>query len=466
MRRVIICLLAAALTGGCQVYRTFKSPEAVTDSLYRDAEVPTVEADTTSLGDVPWRELFRDPQLQSLIEQGLESNVDLQSARLRVEQAAASLMSARLAFVPSLTLSPEGALARYDGATSKTYGIPAAASWEVDVFGGLRNAKQGAKATLAQSEAYRQAVRTQLIATVADGYYTLLMLDRQLAVSRETADNWQESVETMRALKEAGMTNQAAVAQSEASLRSVRATIPDLEAQIREAENALCLVLGQTPQAIARGSWNDVALPETVSAGIPLKLLSARPDIRQAEMALATAFYATNEARAAFYPRITISGTGSWTNSAGAVVANPGKFLLSAVGSLVQPIFNRGLNRAKLRIAKAQQEEALLSFRQSLLDAGCEVSDALCRYRTSEQILAERGEQLKALRESVEATQELMRGGDATYLEVLTAQQGLLSAQLAEMTDRYTQVQALIRLYRALGGGRETENQTTNNPKP
>lgn len=463
MRKIIIFIAASALLGGCSVYRNFERPEMVTENLYRDVDSLQVEADTTSIGDLPWQDVFRDQQLQRLIERGLESNVDLQSAHLRVEQAAASLMSARLAFLPSLTLSPEGALARYDGIASKSYGIPLAASWEIDLFGSLRNAKQRSKTALAQSEAYRQTVRTQLIATIADGYYTLLMLDLQLAISRRTAENWKESVETMHSLKEAGMTNEAAVTQSEASYRSVRASILDLEYRIREAENALCSVLGQAPQVILRSKWDTLALPKKISIGIPLRLLSARPDVQQAEMALASAYYATNEARAAFYPRIIINGTGSWTNSAGAVIANPGKLLLSAVGSLVQPIFNRGLNRAKLRIARARQEEALLNFQQSLLDAGREVSDACYRYTQSERKLVERQEQLTALHSSVDATQELMRNSDATYLEVLTAQQSLLAAQLSEVEDRFEQVAALITLYRALGGGRKTELSTPNN---
>lgn len=459
MRQIIIHIATAALLCGCSVYRNFDCPEIATDSLYRDAYSPNVVTDTVSLGDLSWREMFRDPKLQQLISQGIASNVDLQSAQLRVEQAAATLMSARLAFVPSFTLSPEGALSRYDGSTTKTYGIPLAASWEVDIFGSLRNAKQRSKAVLAQSKAYRQAVQTQLVATIADGYYTLLMLDRQLAISRRTAENWKESVETMRSLKEAGIANEAAVTQSEASYRSVRASIPDLEYRIRETENALCSVLGQTPQKIDRGTWRTLELPGAIATGIPLRLLSARPDIKQAEMALASAYYTTNEARATFYPRITINGTGSWTNNAGAVIANPGKLLLSAVGSLVQPIFNRGLNRAKLRVAKAQQQEALLEFQQSLLNAGEEVSNACYRYTQSERKLAERREQLVALHGSVAATQELMRNGDATYLEVLTAQQSLLAAQLSESEDEFEQVAALVSLYRALGGGREIEAQ-------
>ena len=308
-----------------------------------------------------------------------------------------------------------------------------------------------------QSEAYRQAVQTQLIATIANDYYTLLMLDRQLEISESTAETWKRSVQTMRDMKEEGMTNEAAVTQSEANYRSVLASIPDLKRSIREMENSLCSLLGCNPGAVERSRLEEIQSPSGISTGVPLQLLANRPDVKQAEMSLAVAYYATNIARSAFYPNITIDGSAGWTNSAGEIITNPTKFLVSAIGSLVQPIFNKGKNIANLKIARAQQEEALLSFRQSLLNAGTEASNAIYMYQSATDKSREREIQVGALESSVEYTNELFLHGTSTYLEVLTAQQDLFSAQLSQVNDRFEQLQATINLYHALGGGREDE---------
>lgn len=283
------------------------------------------------------------------------------------------------------------------------------------------------------------------------------MLDRQLTISEETARNWEQSVATMRAMKAAALTNEAAVTQSEANYYQIKATLPDLRRQIREVENALSVALGQVPQTIVRSGWQESSfdVPSYISAGVPLQLLSNRPDVKQAEMALATAYYSTNSARSAFYPQITIEGSAGWTNSAGAAILNPARFLATAIGSLVQPLFNKGTNIARLKIAKAQQEEALLNFQQSLLNAGSEVSDALYQFHSSGEKSEQRVHQIEALKQSVQYTQSLMRMGTSTYLEVLTAQQSLLTAQLTQVSDQFEQMQAVISLYQALGGGRE-----------
>lgn len=385
----------------------------------------------------------------------MSGNIDLQTAQLRVKQAEATLLSSRLSYLPSLSLNPEGSLSSFNRqAASRTYQLPVAASWEVDLFGNLLNAKRGAKTALLQSEAYRQAVQTQLIASIANSYYTLLMLDRQLSISEATTRNWEQSVATMRALKTAALTNEAAVTQSEANYYQIKATLPDLRKQIREVENVLSLVLGEAPTGIERNGWKPFALPSTLSAGVPLQLLSNRPDVKQAEMVLASAYYSTNSARSAFYPQITIGGSAGWTNSAGTAILNPARFLATAIGSLVQPLFNKGTNLARLKIAKAQQEEARLNFHQSLLNAGSEVSNALYQFHSAGEKSGERTHQITALEQSVKYTQALMRLGTSTYLEVLTAQQSLLTAQLTQVSDQFEQMQAVINLYQALGGGR------------
>lgn len=423
----------------------------VSDSLYRQ---PVAVEDTVSLASLSWKELFTDPQLQQLIETGLNHNTDLNIARLKVKEAEALLMTSRLSYLPSVSLTPQGTLSSTDRSkTSKTYNLAVSADWEIDLFGKLLNAKRGAQAALEQSEAYRQAVQTQLVATIANSYYTLLMLDKQIDITRRTADTWTESVRAMKALKRAGQATEMAVAQTEASKLSVDASILTLERQISEMENSLSTLLGLSPQAIGRSTLESQQFPDSLSTGIPLQLLNRRPDVRQCEAQLATAYYATNSARSAFYPSITLSGSAGWTNGTGAVISNPGQWLLSAVGSLVQPLFNRGKNIANLKIAKAQQEEALLTFQQSLLNAGAEVNDALVQWQTARQRIQIDEQQSASLRSALRSAELLMQHSSQNYLEVLTARQTLLQAELNTVTDRFDEIQGVINLYHALGGG-------------
>ena len=450
MKKLIILSLVACLMAGCGIYRPYSRPEVETDGLYRD--IPT--EDTVTLASLSWRELFTDPQLQTLIETGLEQNTDLRIARLRVEEAEAILQNARLSYLPSVSLTPEGGVSRHDGTTAKTYNFGASASWEIDIFGKVTNAKRGARAALEGSRAYEQAVQTQLVATVANSYYTLLMLDRQLAIQHRTLATWEQSVKVLEALKRAGKSNDAAVLQARANRMALESSVLALRQSIHETENALSTLLALPAGVIERGTLDGQQFPEELSVGVPLQLLANRPDVRQAEYNLAQAFYTTNAARAAFYPSLTLSGSLGWTNNGGGVVLNPGKWLSGAIGSLTQPLFNRGTNRANLKIAKAQQEEATLLFRQSLLDAGKEVNDALTAWQTARQRVAIDSSQVAALREAVRKTELLMRHSPTTYLEVLTAQQSLLATELTEAQDRFDEIQGVIDLYHALGGGK------------
>ena len=453
MKKIIVLTTATALLSSCGIYTKYQPAETTPDNLY--GEEVAVD-DTTNFGNVNWRELFTDPQLQALIEQGLQNNTDLRSAQLQIEEAEAALMSAKLAFLPSFALSPQGTISSFDGGkATKTYTLPVTASWELDIFGRLRNAKQQAKALYAQSKDYQQAVRTQLIAGIANVYYTLLMLDEQLAISQQTEEAWKETVASTRALMDAGLANEAATSQMEAAYYSVQTSILDLKEQINQVENSLALLLAETPRRYERGKLADQRLPEDVAVGVPMQMLSNRPDVRAAERSLEQALYATNLARAAFYPSIVLSGSAGWTNSAGSMIVNPGKFLASAVGSLTQPLFNKGQIMAQYRIAKAQQEEASLSFQQALLNAGSEVNDALVACQTSKAKTLLFEKQIQSLEKALESTSLLMEHGTTTYLEVLTARQSLLSAQLSQTANRFTEIQSVINLYQALGGGRE-----------
>lgn len=451
----IICINVALLSS-CHIYRNYQRPENLpTDSLFRDMDNPSV-SDSLSLGDLPWQEVFQDTLLQHYIRYGLEHNTDMQTALLRVDQAKAQLTAAKLAFLPSLTLSPQGTLTSTAGSkTVKTYELPVQASWEIDLFGNLRNAKKGTQATLLQQQAYQQAVRSELIAGIANTYYSLLMLDEQVAISQSTLEVWKEQVRTMEARMKVGEETENAVTQARASLYELEATHNDLLRQQRETENSLCTLLGMTSRSLERGTLDKQIFPETLPTGIPVRLLSRRPDIVQAEMTLANAYYTTNQARSAFYPNLNLSGSAGWTNALGQAVTNPGDWILSAVASLTQPLFNRGKLISNLRVSKDEEQIALLNYRQALLDAGQEVNDALYATESAGRSLESHRKQCLELERTVQTSEALYRTGNATYLELLTARQSLLNARLNVVTDSFTQCQAVINLYQALGGGAE-----------
>lgn len=455
MNRIIILTAATALLSSCGIYNRYTPEDTVPENLYGEY-TSQAEEDTASLGNLDWQDVFTDPQLQSLIEKGLQSNTDYLSAQLRIKEAEATLMSSKLAFLPSFALAPQGGVSSLEGQkASWTYQVPVTASWELDIFGRMRNAKKQAQALYAQSQDYKQAVRTQLIASIANTYYTLLMLDEQLNISTQTADAWKETVASAQALMNAGLYDEAAVSQMEATYYSVQTSVLDLQQQISETENAMAMLLAETPRHYSRGKLAEQSMPENLSAGIPMQMLSARPDVRSAEHALEAAFYATNQARSNFYPSIVLSGSAGWTNDLGAMIVNPAKFVASAIGALTMPLFNRGQNIAQLKISKAQQEEAKLSFQQTLLNAGTEVNDALTAYQTCHNKTELFEKQVSALRNALRSTTLLMEHGSHTYLEVLTARQTLLTAELSQVANRFAEIQSVVTLYQALGGGRE-----------
>ena len=441
---ILLIALTCTLLSGCGLYRQYEREEMhFVDSLYRRMSVPT---DSISTAVMSWDVMFTDPLLQEWIQTGLDYNTDLNVARLKVQEAEAALLSARWALLPGADFNMQGGL---PGQFSASLG----ASWQADIFGGLRNAKRRAQAALEQSEAYRQAVQTQLVATVAESYYTLLMLDEQLSISTRTMNTWEESIRTLEALKRAGKTNEAAVLQAKANKLGVEANILTLEKEILAIENSLCALVGIVPMPITRSTLADQELPEALSAGVPAELLSRRPDVRQAELALAQAFYSVNSARASFYPNVTLSGTLGWTTGNGNIVLDPGSLITNLIAGLTQPVFGRGVNKARLQAAQAQYEQAGYLFRQSLLDAGVEVNNALTMWQTAQKRVELGKKQIVSLQAAVWNTQLLMKHGNADYLEVLTAQKNLLQAELTEASDRLDEIKSVINLYRALGGG-------------
>lgn len=458
IKNIAILGLTALVLSSCKsLYGKYERPEVNTKGLIRDAVSATdtlAVTDTASFGNMPWRSVFTDSQLQNLIETGLKNNVDLLNAALNVDIAEAQLKAAKLAFLPSFTFSPQGTIASWDGMQpTKTYSLPVSATWSVDLFGNLLSQKRNTQMALLATKDYQVVVQTKLIANIANSYYTLLMLDKQLEIVTGMEGLTKDTWELMKVQKDLGRVRSTGVQSAEANYYSVLAQKTDIIRQIREVENSLSLLLGQSAQTIARGNLEEQNLPENLSTGIGIQLLRNRADVHAAEMSLAKCFHDIQTARSKFYPSLTISPTGAFTNNSGMGIVNPGKWLLSAVGSLVQPIFQRGQLVAGLKVAKAQYEQAYNTWQQSILTAGSEVSNALVLYNSSKEKSEVEAKQLAALRQNVEDTKLLMSQSSSTYLEVITAQQSLLNVELSKVKDDFSKMQAVVNLYSALGGG-------------
>ena len=446
MKRYILLLTVVMSLSSCGVYQKYEREKMwFVDSLYRRMEIP---ADTLSTASISWDKMFTDPLLQEWITLGMTYNSDLKVAQTKVVEAEAALLSARWALLP-------GAGFTASGGSQGNFSAKADVSWDADIFGGLRNSKRRAQAAVEQSKAYEQAVQTQLISTIANSYYTLIMFDEQLAISQRTLKTWEENIRTLEALKRAGKTTEAAVLQAKASKLNVEASVLTLEKERLAMENSFCALIGIVPMNIQRSALNDLEFPEELSAGVPIELMNRRPDVRQAELALEQAFYNTNSARAAFYPKLVLGGALGWTTGNGDIVLDPGAVIANLIGSLTQPIFGKGANKARLQTAQAQLEAAGYNFRQSLLDAGVEVNNAITMWQTAKKRVELDQKQIMNLQAAVWNTQLLMKYGNANYLEVLSAQKNLLNAELSEVSDRFDEIRSIVNLYYALGGGYE-----------
>ena len=455
LRNIIIMGLAAVSMTGCKsLYGNYERPEVKAEGIVRNplGEGSLVSTDTTSIGNLPWREVFTDPKLQTLIQKALENNPNLLNAMLNIDMAEAQLKAAKLAFVPQFTFTPQGTITRFNSETTKSYTLPVNASWTVDLFGNLRSSKKAAQVGLLQMQDYKVAVQTQLVSNIANMYYTLEMLDRQLEIVNDMEKLTKETWDIMKLQKDAVRgVRSTAVQSAEANYYSVLTQKADLKRQLRETENALSLLLGEPAQGIERGKLGDHALPTNLSTGVDIQLLRNRADIHANEMALAQCFYGIESARSRFYPSLTINPTGGFSNGNG--IVNPGKWLASVVGSLVQPIFMNGQLTAGLRVAKVQYEQAYNTWQNSILTAGSEVSNALVLYNSSDEKGKIEAKRIDVLRQNVQDTRDLIASAGSTYLEVITAQSSLLNAELSKVTDDFYKMQAVVNLYQALGGG-------------
>jgi NodT family efflux transporter outer membrane factor (OMF) lipoprotein len=460
MKKIMFFAAVTLLMSSCGLYNKYERPEVDTRGLIRDAVIDTdtlAVQDTASFGNLPWRELFTDPVLQGYIEQGLEKNADLQNAALTVEMYETMLKAAKLAFLPAINFgSTQGmgtisTLYTDPSVTTKAYTLPVTASWTLDLFGNILSQKRSTQMKLLGMKDYQMAVRSQVVSGIANCYYTLLMLDKQMEIVNEMSRMSKDTWEMMKLQHQLGRVRSTGVQSAEAAYLSMQTRSNEFKRQIRSTENALCLLLGQPGQQIQRTTLEAQVLPSEFATGVGIQLLKNRPDVHNAEMKLASCFHDVQTARSQFYPSISIGATGAFTNSSGAF--NPGKWLLNLFGNLTQPIFNRGALTANLKVSKIQYEQAFNSWQQSILSAGNEVSNALVNYNTYDANSKIEQERIQVLAKSVEDTKALYRSSSSSYLEVLTAEQNLLNAQLSRISNDFSKMQAVVSLYTALGGG-------------
>ena len=471
IKNMIIAALVGMTLSGCGIYNKYEQKTEAPADLFGSSVLDGAATNDVTIARMSWREFFTDPLLQQLIEQVLANNTDLNSARIAVEKSEASLMAAKLAYLPSLTFAPQGTLSSFDNsAFSKTYNLPLQMSLDVDLFGSITNKKRAAKAVMLQTQLGKESLMANLISTTAQQYYMLQVLDRQLEILIATDSLWNASLETQKTLWENGKSYSTAVNQMESSYLNVKTQIVDTRRNIRATENAICKLLAITPQHIERKKWGTSALhhPEAqgetgqrmfdtkyLQIGFPAEMLEQRPDIRMANAAMEEAFYNTQAARSAFFPSITLTGAAGWTNSGGGLITDPGKLLLNFVGQLTQPIFARGKLIANKKIAKLTEEDLQKKYVQTVINAGNQVNEALADCQVAREKHGYYHRQVAVLHEAYIGTHELMDNGKANYLEVLTAQESLLNAQLSEAMNMYNGARAIIALYIALGGGAE-----------
>ena len=463
---VLSGLIALIGFSSCQVANKYKAPEINSENLFRDVN----PYDTTTIASISWREYFNDSYLQAYIEEALIHNYDMLIATERIKQAEAVLGMARAAYYPDVAIAAQVEQKRLSSADPLTgvpqkrnnlayhmenYSLGVVASWELDIWGKLNRQSRAKYVQMLNSYAGRNLIQTSLISNIANTYYAILALDEQLRVTRMMITLMEDNLETMNALKEAGMATGAAVEQTRAALSSARTSIPDLQSNIRQLENSMSTMLGRKPGEVNRSSIAEQKISSRIAYGIPVQMLARRPDVNQAELDFRSAFELTNAAKASFYPSINLTSgmIGYSTVNGLSNFFKPENLFASIAGSLTQPVFARKQLMTQYKVAKSEQQIALLSFEKAVLAAGQEVSDILYIYESSLKKNIDRKIQVESLTKAVDYTQELLKAGEATYIEVLSAQQGLLEAQLDQISDKLQQLQSESDLYRALGGG-------------
>lgn len=462
---VLVCVLVGAAMTSCAVFKSYDRDKVVgevrTDGIYGNAQ----SGDSLGLGDLSWRELFTDPTLQTLIEKALAQNTDVRNTDLQIQQVEYALKASRLAFIPSITFSANGSISKtYDpynrnslrgnfDDNTKTYGASLTMGWQNINFFALRNQLKGAKVTVEQIKNARQAVQAGLVANVAKLYYNICMLDEQIELMEQTVANWKIYWDMQARLMEAGQANRAAVSSIEATYWSMVGALDELKDNRTITQTSLCTLLGEPSHFIEHTTLASFQAPALITTGAPISILSRRPDVKEAELKLQAAFYDKQEAASAFYPSLTLSATGTFTNSAGIGIVNPGVMIGNAIASLAQPIFQNGALRARYKIAKKDIEIAKNNFVQQVVAAGNEVNTAMLEVHCAEEHRIFYGHEVDANAIAYEATRKLYENSSINYLNVITAHNALISSRMSQIGNRMDAVDATVELYLALGGG-------------
>lgn len=456
---ILFIAIATVGLGSCKAYHSlydkYERPDVQTDGLVRDPVSDTdrlLQTDSANFGNLPWRQVFTDPILQQDIEKALANNYSLLNAALNVQIAEAQLKAAKLAFLPSVSFAPNGTISSLDfKKPTKAYSLPLQVSWQADLFGNLTSSKRSAQMALLQMKDYQLSTKTALISNVANLYYTLCSLDKNMEILDSMEVLTKQTWDMMAKMKEGYGSRSTSVQSAEAAYYSILTQKESMKQSIRETENSLSLLMGEPAQAQPRNSLDSQSLPSEFATGVGIQMLSNRPDVHAYEMALAQCFYGIENARSQFYPGINISASGAFTNNNGLV--NPGKILATLVGSLTQPIFQNGKLVMGLKVAKAQYEQAFNTWQNSILTAGSEVSNALVQYNTYDEQSKLEAHRIEVLKQNVEDATKLYKGSSSTYLDVITAQENLLNAEINKVSDDLGRMQAVVSLYNALGGG-------------
>jgi len=456
--RILILAGLPLLLVSCFAAKDYERPQVVSEANYRTENLPQ---DTLSIATLSWKELFTDPLLQGYIEEGLQNNMDIRVALQQIRIAEAYVKQGKANYFPSLngnakfTHQEFSAGGQFGGQFSSLdqYELSAGLSWEADIWGKIRSNERAFQASYLQSLAAHQAVKSRLIANIASVYYQLLALDEQIRVTEETIETRSKGLETTQALKEAGNVTEVGVKQTEAHLYTAQGILIDLKNQARLLENTMSILLGSAPQEITRGNLENQDIEIPLNMGIPSQLLRNRPDVMAAEYSLMNAFELTNAARASFYPSLTLSATGGFQNIEIDKLFNANSLFATIIGGLTQPIFNKRQIRTQYEVSQAQQEQAYLDFRLAVITASKEVSDALYNYEAATEKIEVNQKEFEAYNLATDYSEELLNNGFANYLEVLNAQENALNSSLNLISTKNNQLQAIVDLYEALGGG-------------
>ena len=463
IHQLLVIPLLCSLSS-CFVARNYQRPEVVDEAQYRTDQLPQdrLPQDSLTLAQVSWQQLFTDPRLQEYIETGLKNNIDIRIALQQIEAAQAYVKQGQAAFFPTLEANPQvtyqqlsrnSQFGEFFNGSITQYSLTAGLAWEADIWGKIRSQKRAFEATYLQSAAAHQAVKTELIANIASVYFRLLSLDEQLRITQQTIDNRKSSLETTRALKKAGTVSEVGVKQTEAQIFTAQDLLVSIQLNIKLAENTLSILLNEAPQPIERNRLDEQVISEELEVGFPVQLLRNRPDVIAAEYGLVNAFELTNVARSQFYPSLTISGTGGFQSLKLDQLLDPSSLFASLAGGITQPIFQGRRIRTQYEVAQSEQERAYLEFRRAVLTATQEVSDALYSFEAAEERIAINTRQFQAYDTATVYSEELLNNGLVNYLEVLTARENTLNAQINLINARFNRLDAVVELYRALGGG-------------